>query len=198
MGSHVTSDAVRLDLYSRNSSLQLVFIPIFRPAVLPADPTLFAGSMPASVTPELAVPEHSIPDQWSAGARGNLFLASWDFSAYYAYTRERLPVLTELNLDGTNPVTPIPESLKLTYPRKHVVGADFTGELFGLGVWGEIAGYIPDYETIFTTNNVPVVGTIITKEKQLHTSSGSLGLTTHSPAGFMQTSSTCMDSSTRM
>ncbi len=156
-GKRLASDALRLDLYLNNAALQFIWIPAFNPAVIPSDQSIFGSSIPSGMTTSLGSPDSTIADQTSLGFKGGLSLSGWDLSAYYAWTRERLPAVSETVVTGLNA-----GNVSLAFPRVHVAGVDLIGELFGLGLWGEIAAFFPDYEAV--TDMTAIGGGVTSKE----------------------------------
>ncbi len=154
-GRHLGSDAVSLTAYPGPASLQLVYLPFFRPARLPA-----GGSLPASagepalppgltldtLTTALELPGRDLLTGASFGARLAVPLAGWDLGASYVYGRDDFPTPQETVITVTDPGPPtlVNVAVTLAYPRLHIASLDLAGELLGLGVWAEAAGFFPD------------------------------------------------------
>ena len=62
-------------------------------------------------------------------------------------------VITPLDTLGT-----VALDLTMAYPRYHVLGADFAGLLFDIGIWGEAAAFIPKSDFVFTQTMLTQMG----------------------------------------
>ncbi len=71
------------------------------------------------------------------GVRFSSNFLNTDFALSYYKGNFSLPLLYEVN-------TLIPVTLSYTYPEIQVLGLDFSGELKGVGFWGEFAYFIPE------------------------------------------------------
>jgi hypothetical protein len=147
--------------FSRDLSLQGVFIPFFRPANLPVG--AFAGAMtPAAVLPApmtlseyndtIIMPRYNLVESTTAGLRLKGYFMGTDLSVSYVWGYDGLPV-ADLNIlrpaDMTGGVS---LDSRLYFNRTHVIGADFSGSLGGAGLWGEVAVFIPDRKAVMTTD----------------------------------------------
>jgi hypothetical protein len=179
MGRHIGSDGIQAKYYLGKVTLSAVFIPFFRPAVLPA------GAAAAAIKPKLpdmpGMSIHSVidtlifpalkPAESSSGAiKTAIHFTGFDASISYTYCRDDIPVLTGLALvpqaqsrsqadidlrDGTVEI----KEARSTYlfPRLHIAGVDLAGMIGRLGFWGEAAMYLPekriDMKTSFQGND---------------------------------------------
>jgi hypothetical protein len=162
-GRHLGSDAVKLSYYKSVFSVEAVFIPFFRPAVLPDQEWINAlmpslpGLPPAlqgltqivSQSDTVIMPEKKIQKMASGGLRTGFKLFDYDFSLSYAYILDGSPLLNKVSI---TPLTPsrMPPPIKtaaraeLVFPRMHVIGFDLAGAIVNVGVWGEGAVFIPE------------------------------------------------------
>jgi hypothetical protein len=151
-GRRLASDAVRLKAYVSVLTLEAVYVPYFRPALLPADGpsavSLPAGLPASPLALSVAAPGNGLGENATAGARLSAKLGGWDLAASYLYGRASLPAATQVTV-----LAPIVE-VELSYARQHVAGLDAAGELFGVGIWGEAACYWPDYAVVTDTTAV--------------------------------------------
>jgi hypothetical protein len=167
-GQHMASDAVRVKLTVADTSLQVVYVPLFRPALLPADlqgmslmPDL-GSSVPAGVTLAAAptftigLPEDDLWENASVGARLATVLLGWDIALTYVYGRDCYPVATDIALALSSYMPPVigTVDVSLEYPKRHIVGLDATGELFGLGLWAEASLYVPQDSTLIDVTDL--------------------------------------------
>jgi hypothetical protein len=152
-GRRLASDAVRLKAYLWDLTLEAVYLPYFRPALLPADGSaavsLPAGLPAAPLTLSVAAPGNGLGENATVGTRLSAKLGGWDLAASYLYGRTSLPTATQVTVLAIPAV-----EVELSYPRQHVLGLEAAGELFGIGIWGEAACYWPDYEVVTDTTAV--------------------------------------------
>jgi hypothetical protein len=156
-GRHLASDALRLTAYFGQHSLQAVYVPVFRPALLPAGGSFLpnlegAALLDPAPTVSFLVPGDDPAANASAGLRLQLYLLGWDVALSYALAREDFPVITRLVLAG-----PADLQVDLAYPRFHLAGLEAAGELFGLGVWGELAAYFPERGNVVDLDEVDFI-----------------------------------------
>ena len=164
-GRHLASDALNLKYYFGDFSLQGVYIPLFRPALLPG------GKWLEALYPDIGLPEEYeaflaletptdsvlLPDprpiQYSSGGlRFAGRLVGVDFSVSYAYVRHDIPVIDDVILSprGTFDLSgPLPTDVeaRLAYPRAHVAGGDLFWTLGSVGMWGEAAVFFSEEVT---------------------------------------------------
>jgi hypothetical protein len=155
-GRHLPSEALKCTWYNRFFTLEAVYLPLFKPAVLPEG----AGGLLEPALPDLSplvlselVMNYSLPgDDFlanaSLGARLSANILGWDLAASYVYGRQDFPAVAEVT--GTFPGLPPEVKIEIDtfYPRQHIAGLDLIGEAFGLGLWAEAALFFPDYSTV--------------------------------------------------
>ncbi|TVR40666.1 MAG: hypothetical protein EA394_07730 [Bacteroidia bacterium] len=155
-GRAMGSDALNMQWYfTRNSSLQMVYIPRFQPASMPRG--AFAGVFDLSVPVDLPnakmlipvnettliLPKNNLEEGSNVGLRWRSFLLNTDFSLSYVYARDPLPLATAVDI-MIDPLTNEAEaSAVMEYPRHHIAGGDFSGSIRRIGIWGEAALFIP-------------------------------------------------------
>ncbi len=154
-GRSMGSDAISLQWhFSHSTSLQGVFVPLFRPANLPlgAFEDLFAiqtdlpqGISVLEYSDTLFVPPNTLKDASSYGFRLRSFLWNTDVSLSYVYGRHTFPVPKQAELTMVDP-THVNMHSELIFPRHHVIGADLAGSIGRIGVWAEAAMFIPEEE----------------------------------------------------
>lgn len=156
-GDRLPVNALRAFYSTSSVNFELAFVPLFTPSYIPSNEftTAFFNqvsllqNIPINsmnynlVKPALKVKESS---SFAMKASGTVF--DWDISCSYYHGRLTFPVPDSLIM--------IPDSLKydinafLGFPKIDVISADFSGSLAGIGLWGEVAYFIPE-ETILET-----------------------------------------------
>ncbi len=157
-------DGATVTAYLGPFSLEGVYVPLFKPALLPPEELLSAlvrtedsgvelapSGMDVVVTDtyvQVVMPDRTLENSM-AGVRLAGLLFGYDFSLSYAYARGTVPIplITKADLDlSTFPAMPIPASvaIELRYPRFHMIGADLAGALGPIGVRAETAVYFPE------------------------------------------------------
>ena len=152
-GRHVGSNAVSLQYYLHDLTLQLVYIPVFTPAILPfgdwAD--AFRTTLPVpgevrirSYQDTVRLPQNRLTHTSSFAVKISGMLLGYDWSISYYQGRDDLPLLTSVALMPTDNVGEFDLQAELTFPRFRVLGADFAGEIRGVGLWAEAALFFPE------------------------------------------------------
>ncbi len=183
-GRHQGSEAISLTWhFSNNSSLQGVYLPFFRPAVLPLGsfsdlfypaPELPGGLNLTGIEDHLIMPRHNLAEGASAGMRFKGFAANFDFSLSYVYAYDGFPLM---NASTIIPQENLPDAIvsaSLIFPRQHVFGADLAGSIGSVGVWAEGALFLPgkeihqitDLSLLYPQSPVPVLHDSIVIEKK--------------------------------
>ncbi len=132
-GEHIPTEAVMLSYYVGDFSLTGVLLPIFHPALLPQDGIVTIPPGPVEY-PE-ARPENM---QYAVKFKGNLFNFDFSLSCFDGY--DDFPYLAHVYVDTLQ----LPYLFSYSFSREKVFGFDFAGELFSVGLWGEVAYFIPD------------------------------------------------------
>ncbi|MDR4987838.1 MAG: DUF1302 family protein [Bacteroidales bacterium] len=154
-GRMMGSDAISLQWhFSHSTSLQGVFVPLFRPATLPlgAFSALFAiqADLPEGISihkysDNLLTPPNTLKDASSFGLRLRSFLLNTDVSVSYVFGRNAIPVPSQAELTMVDH-THVDMHATFIFPRHHVFGADLAGSIGRVGVWAEAAVFIPEEE----------------------------------------------------
>lgn len=152
-GRHSGSEALRFFVYGNNWNLDLAFVPVFKPAILPADAhTQFfnpgyalSGGIPLKeVRDSIIMPGAGLKEQAQSGLRFKTVLAGYDLSISYALVNSGLPVVHKLVLTPDTSGNAVNLFAELYYPRQQVIGADLAGAIGDLGVWLEAAAFLPE------------------------------------------------------
>lgn len=71
-------------------------------------------------------------------------LFDYDVSLSYFYGRDDLPLLTQTNITPIDTLGTVDIATKSIYPKIPVLGADFAGQIFDIGVCAEAAVFFPN------------------------------------------------------
>lgn len=150
-GEKLGVNSILMNLYISDFTLGLVFIPVFTPSLLPRGEVFdsfmpeippIPGTTTGDAAHNIYTPGTAIDESFQAGAKLSAFLFNYDFSLSYYWGRYSLPVMYRIDLTLDGPTTDI--TTKSDFPRVHVVGFDFAGSIFDMGVWGEAGLFIPE------------------------------------------------------
>ncbi len=161
-GRHRGSDALNLNYYLTNDfSLQAVYIPFFRPANMPVGVFAEALTPPMELPPPLILnsvndtlltPRYNLAESSVLGFKFKGFALGFDFSLSYVWGRDGIPISTYNTLIPINLIGAVDVNAELSFTRNHIFGADLAGSIGSVGVWAEVAVFLPDYEVIMTTD----------------------------------------------
>ncbi|MDT8393284.1 MAG: hypothetical protein RQ761_05545 [Bacteroidales bacterium] len=160
-GRHSGSDGIRARYYFSDFHLELDYLPFFRPAVLPrgdwAEAIAPPIKMPAGIiirnfSDSLAMPAYNLAESSTYGIRLGGFLAGYDLSVSYVYGRDDLPIQYYNTVSFAEPPNIIDIRSELYFPRQHVFGADISGAIGSVGIWGEMGVFLPEEEVVMTTD----------------------------------------------
>jgi hypothetical protein len=164
-GRHLGSDGAQLNVYAGGLQISGLAVAQFAPAVLPSGlwatalmpsaVALPAGLTLGSVSSSVTLPGLSIANSLTAGVRVKGNLLGYDLSVSYLYGRQTLPVIDSITLTGVAPV--VNAAMDLVYPQEHIFGADLAGSILGIGVWAEVAVFLPS-EVTLTTDATEIIG----------------------------------------
>ena len=130
--------AISGNYYLGDFSLTGVWLPTLTPILLPRrGAELFLGSQASGYEDTLALPSPQLDGSMFAfKISGNL--GRWDYSLSYFNGYDDIPILAKVKIKSLTST-----KLYLKFPQMQVVGADFATELFGVGLWGEGALFLP-------------------------------------------------------
>ncbi|MFA5859765.1 MAG: DUF1302 family protein [Elusimicrobiota bacterium] len=153
-GRKIGSDAITLNYYLYDFKLTGVYATNFVPAVLPASGlanyfysgfAVPAGLVLTGYTTALSLPANDLKENYVAALKLARTLFGIDFSLSYVDGRDGLPVLRRAYVTPVNLMAGmVVVSTELEYPKTHITGFDFSGSLFDIGYWGELAVFSPD------------------------------------------------------
>ncbi|UCB46747.1 MAG: hypothetical protein JSV25_04830, partial [Spirochaetota bacterium] len=151
-------EALLMNFYIGELIVTGVYTPVFTPALLPQNFQQMAGVSLGNNT--LEVPAPLLGETQQVGVRVNWPLFTFDISVSYYYGRYAIPVVYEIYVQTDQSI----ESTKSRFPRLHVVGLDFSGSLFDMGLWGELGVFIPEPYATKTYYNHPIAGWTLTDD----------------------------------
>ncbi len=151
-GNKMGSNSIRLTYYIGDYSLDGVFIPVFTPAVLPSDEWMsaFFSSLPVpenmilqSYSDTIIIPQKTIEESSMFAAKLSGNILKYDFSISYFNGRDDIPLINNIVITPIS-LTEINANVQMVYPKMQVIGADFSGQIGDIGVWGEGSCFIPE------------------------------------------------------
>ena len=165
-GRHRGSWALNLEYYfTRDFSLQAVYIPVFQPANMPIG--IFADALTPSVetpppfvlkgfTDEVIMPAFNLKESTTAGAKFKGFAGGVDFSLSYVWGRDGFPIGKYNTITPVDTLGGIDVNVQTSFFRQHIFGADLATSIGGVGVWAEAAAFLPEHEVVMTTDLSPL------------------------------------------
>jgi len=151
-GRKIPTNAVQLSYYVGDYTLTCVYTPVFTPAVLPPPDWAFGKAMDLPLPPGMQVtgvqdsvtlPRTEARKTSGVGLKLSGSLGGYDVSISYVYGRDDMPLADDIRIIPTGPNTVV-VSQHLIYPRMQIAGADMAGQLLGMGVWAEVAAFLPE------------------------------------------------------
>lgn len=155
-GRHLGSNAVKLSYYLGDFTFTGVFIPTFTPAVLPRGDWMnvflseFLSDLPAIgrylyIFPEsgnyaikVLSPEQTLKDASKFGFKiSKRNILGFDASLSYVVGRDDIPILQSY-------IVSYADTIVLFFPRMRTLGFDFSGDIGGVGLWGEAGIFFPE------------------------------------------------------
>ncbi len=162
-GKKLPTNALKISYYLGVYTLTGVYISVFTPAVLPPPDWNFSsgevlplppGTGIEKMTNQIILPDLKLRNTSSIGVKlaGSLF--NYDVSLSYVYNRWDMPLGHAITIIPTGQTSVQVES-RLIFPRQQVFGADLAGQFLGMGVWAEMAAFLPDEVTTAITQMTP-------------------------------------------
>ena len=161
-GRHRASDAINMNYYFSNDySLQVVFIPFFHPVNMPIG--IFADALSPSISlsqgmvlrgmsDTLLMPKYNLQESSTAGFKFKGYFKGIDFSLSYLWGRDGLPIATRNTFIPIDNLGGININSQLSFTRTHIIGADLSTSIAGIGFWAEAAAFIPENNVIMTND----------------------------------------------
>ena len=146
-------NSVLATYYWEDFTFSGVYVPIFTPAVLPSG--IFASALsepmelPTGMTlhafsDKIILPEQKLTKSSQAALKVETSLFDYDISLSYYYGRDDLPLLNKVTITPIDTLGNVDVAAEMIYPKMQIIGSDFAGSLFDVGIWGEAALTIPD------------------------------------------------------
>jgi len=161
-GRHRGSDAINLNYYFNNSfSMQGVFIPFFQPANMPVG--IFSDALnPGMQLPQgmvlkaysdtILMPRYSLVQSSVSALKFKGFVRGVDFSVSYVWGMDGFPFNTRNTFFPVDTLGGINTNSQLSFARTHIIGADLSTSLAGIGLWAEAAEFIPEKDIVMTND----------------------------------------------
>jgi len=159
-GRHLSSDGVKASCYLADLTLTVVYIPVFRPAVMPEGEwaaalspamELPAGLILKSLSDTIILPANNPGESSITGVKMEMPILGYDFSVSYVYGRDDLPVTKKVIFSPTAAPGEVDIATELVYPRMNIIGMDMAGAIADIGIWAEAAVFFPE-KIIMTTD----------------------------------------------
>lgn len=184
-GRHRASDAIDINYYlSADFSFQGVFVPFFQPANLPVG--IFAnalnppmdlpqGMVLKGLSDSLLMPRYNLKESSTLGVKFRGSAIGVDFSLSYVWGRDGLPINTSTTVVPVDALGGISISSQLSFMQAHIIGADLSTSIAGIGFWAEAAAFLPandvvttyDFSALYPGSPIPLVShtTLLEKNK---------------------------------
>lgn len=154
------SDAMKLTYFRNSFKFEGIWLPFFRPSALPGGdwaeafmdiPELPAGITLNKLTSHINLPGLSLKSSSSYGLKISKTFRKSDFAINYTYYYDPIPSPDSNLITFAGSFTKINIDAFQQYLRLQNAGFCFSGELLGLGVWGELAAFFPEKALIMQT-----------------------------------------------
>jgi len=161
-GRHRGSVALNMEYYfGTDFSLQAVYIPIFQSANMPVG--IFANALAPSMEmpppfvlrgfeDEVNMPKFNLGESATFGGKIKGFAGGVDFSVSYIWGRDGFPIGTFNTITPVDTLGGVNVDVQTSFFRQHIFGADLATSIGGIGVWAEVAAFLPEKEVIMTTD----------------------------------------------
>ena len=152
-GRHLSSDGIQAGIYLDDYTLNLIFIPIFTPGILPAgdwrstlmpDINLPSGLELGEITDSIILPENNLKKSSEFGLKLSRTIFGYDISLSYLYGRDDLPISQKVIFSPDTITGRVNLKTELIYPGMQIAGLDAAGAVGDLGIWFELALCFPE------------------------------------------------------
>ncbi|MEJ2594030.1 MAG: hypothetical protein P8100_02615 [bacterium] len=160
-GRHLGSDGIKAIYYFSDYFFEVDYLPFFKPAVLPRGDWSDVLAPPVDMPPDITVrnltdslvmPKFNLRESSTYGAKFGAFIAGFDFSISFVYGRDDLPIQYYNTVSFVELPATIDIKSDLLYNRQYVFGADLSGAIGSVGIWGEMGVFLPEKEVVMTTD----------------------------------------------
>lgn len=160
-GAKLGTNALRATFNMERWTAEVDFIPVFTPSTLPPPEWSGAffgtGGIMGEISDTLVLPRRNLSECSEYALKISTTIMDYDVSLSYFHGYDGFPI--PHHLEGFQSGTGIEGTLELSFPKVDVIGGDFAGSLWGIGIWGEGALFIPE-DCIFKTHIVTSFGPI--------------------------------------
>jgi len=167
-----------MNYYLGDFYLEGDWVLFFRPASLPMGDwssalmppvELPAGFGLENFSDTLIMPGWKLGNSSSYALKFGGYLRGLDFSLSYLYGRDGLPITSANEITFGSSPGMLDLKSTMFYPRMHYVGADASGSIGSVGVWGEAAMFLPEHEVVATNDlsafGMPSTDTVLLEKK---------------------------------
>lgn len=174
-GRKLPATAFNATYYLGNYTLTGIWLPALRPALLPQTGFTFAQEMPSlTLSPtstitetqeDLLLPRQLLKNSMFAVKLGSTLLnVDWSISYFRGF--DDIPIISSITAEP-NDTTTLKVTSEFSFPRLHIIGADFAGEFLSIGFWAEGAVFLPEEESVLMSITAPVGTTQTEKQTML-------------------------------
>ena len=177
-GRHLGSDAIRLKYYMGDFYVEGDYVLFFRPATLPmgdwSQALMPAVDLPQGFTLQQFTDSLAMPS-WKLGETGSFalklggYLPGFDFSGSYIYGRDGFPIAYENIIEMGDSMGQVMIQSNMFFPRLHIFGLDASSSIGSIGIWGEVAMFLPDKQVVAVNDlssfGLPAIDTVLLEKK---------------------------------
>jgi len=145
-GNKLGVNSLLMNFYISDFTLSMVYIPSFTPSLLPQGGIAEMAGITPGNTNNVYLPQNKIGRSSQAALKFGWNMFNYDFTLSYYYGRYNLPVIYRVDFTPPHSI----DNTDSKFPKVQVVGFDFSGSIFNMGLWGEAGLFIPE-EVITTT-----------------------------------------------
>lgn len=159
-GERLPSDALSFSYnLTERYTLTGIYLFSFKPALLPRGsfPLFSRGdSIPVPPGTQITQARDSLsfpserPEEQGVAAKLSGEVGGLDLSLSYSRGHDCLPLPDSIQFTPLDAALNIESFTHFGFPRIQVIGADFAGEVFSVGIWGEAAWFLPEKYTLRT------------------------------------------------
>jgi len=180
-GEKLGVNSILTSLYISDFIFSFAFIPVFTPSRLPKgdllgslipeipipDAPAFTGTTRGTESHTIQNPDNVLSETSQFAAKLSTFVCGYDFSMSYYYGRYTVPIYYQIDYTVVGLFTNIQTYSR--FPKVQIIGFDFAGSIFNMGLWGEAALFIPEkvMTDLYITNTPPIqIGSEITLDEE--------------------------------
>ena len=153
-GEKVPTEAVYATYYITDEyNLDVIWLPLFKPVLLPRGEFPLFGDEPTLPLPQgtnltesadhLTFPDRK-PENSMYATKFSGTIMNLDFSLSYFRGYDDMPIANRLVVTPVDTVGNVKLDSYLGFPKLQAVGFDWAGELYSIGLWGEVTVFLPE------------------------------------------------------